>query len=53
MIKINTFVMALLILLQSCVTKKEILYLQNIDTNLESKLVHNTITLQPNDILNI
>ena len=45
--------MALLILLQSCVTKKEILYLQNIDTNLESKLVHNTITLQPNDILNI
>ena len=53
MIKVNAFALATLLLMQSCVSKKEILYLQDIDTNLAMEVVSNTTTLQPNDILKI
>jgi polysaccharide biosynthesis/export protein len=53
MIKINAFALATLLLMQSCVSKKEILYLQDIDTNLAMEVVSNSTTLQPNDILKI
>ena len=47
------FYLGMLILLQSCVSKKEILYLQDIDSNPAMEVVSNTTTLQPNDILKI
>lgn len=53
MIKVNAFALAILLLMQSCVSKKEILYLQDIDTNRAMEVVSNTTTLQPNDILKI
>ena len=53
MIKINTFALATLLLMQSCVSKKEILYLQDIDSNPAMEVAINTTTLQPNDILKI
>ena len=52
-IKLNTFLLGMLILLQSCVSKKEILYLQDIDNNPAMEVISNTTTLQPNDILKI
>ena len=52
-INTNALLLALLILLQSCVSKREILYLQDIDSNPAYELVSNTTTLQPNDILKI
>ena len=52
-ININPFLLGILILLQSCVSKREILYLQDIDTNPAIEVVSNTMTLQPNDILKI
>jgi polysaccharide export outer membrane protein len=52
-IKLNTFLLGILMLLQSCVSKKEILYLQDIDTNLAMDVVNNITTLHPNDILKI
>ena len=52
-ININPFLLGILILLQSCVSKREILYLQDIDTNPAMEVVSNTTTLQPNDILKI
>ena len=53
MIKLNTFALATLILMQSCASKKEILYLQDIDSNPAMEVASNTNTLQPNDILKI
>jgi len=53
MIKLNAFALATLLLMQSCVSKKEILYLQDIDNNPAMEVVSNTTTLQPNDILKI
>jgi len=53
MLKVNAFALAILLLMQSCVSKKEILYLQDIDTNPVYEVVSNTTTLQPNDILKI
>jgi polysaccharide biosynthesis/export protein len=53
LIKINTLLLGLLILMQSCVSKKEILYLQDIDSNPAHEVILNTNTLQPNDILKI
>ena len=52
-IKINSLLLGLLLLLQSCVSKKEILYLQDIDSNPAHEVILNTTTLQPNDILKI
>ena len=51
--KTNTLLLGVLILLQSCVSRKEILYLQDIDTNPAMEVLSNTTTLQPNDILKI
>jgi polysaccharide biosynthesis/export protein len=51
--KINALMLGLLLLLQSCVSKKEILYLQDIDSNPTHEVILNTTTLQPNDILKI
>ena len=45
--------MATLLLMQSCVSKKEILYLQDIKDNPAHQVVANKTTLQPNDILKI
>lgn len=53
MIKINAFALATLLLMQSCVSKKEILYLQDIDTNPALEVLSSKTTLQPNDILKI
>jgi polysaccharide biosynthesis/export protein len=51
--KINIYLLGLLILLQSCVSKKEILYLQDIDSNPAHEVIFTTTTLQPNDIIKI
>ncbi|WP_027124338.1 polysaccharide biosynthesis/export family protein [Gelidibacter mesophilus] len=42
-----------LFMLNSCVTKKEIHYLQDIDTNGTGAIVYQTPSIQPNDILKI
>ena len=47
------FTLGLLIFMQSCVSKREILYLQDIDTNPAMEVANNTTNLQPNDILKI
>ena len=47
------FALGLLIFIQSCVSKKEILYLQDMDSNPAMEVATNTTTLQPNDILKI
>ena len=52
-IKINALMLGLLLLLQSCVSKKKILYLQDIDSNPAYDVILNTTTLQPNDIIKI
>lgn len=43
----------LVLVLNSCVSKKEIFYLQDADDYNNSSLVYGKITIQPNDILNI
>lgn len=43
----------ILIIVSSCVSKKEILYLQNADDVNNAAIAYNSITIQPNDILNI
>ena len=53
MIRINTLALATLLLMQSCVSKKEILYLQDIDNNSVMEVASNKTTLQANDILKI
>jgi polysaccharide export outer membrane protein len=52
-LKIIFFVMAVLFLLQSCVSKKEILYLQDLDAYSPMELSYSKNTLQIDDILNI
>ena len=51
--KINTFLLGLLILMQSCVPKKDILYLQDLDTYSPMDLTYEKNTLQVDDILDI
>lgn len=53
MTKVNVFALAILLLMQSCVSKREILYLQDMDSNPAMEVASNTTTLQPNDILKI
>lgn len=53
MIKLNAVALAILLLMQSCVSKKEILYLQDINSNPAQQVLASTTTLQPNDILKI
>ncbi|MDB9913096.1 polysaccharide export protein [Flavobacteriaceae bacterium] len=52
-LKIIFFAMAVLFLLQSCVSKKEILYMQDLDAYSPMELFNNKYTLQVDDILNI
>src|SRR5690606_24287007 len=42
-----------LLVLNSCATKKDILYLQDIDTNGVGAIAYQASTIQPNDILRI
>lgn len=50
----NRFVgILLLIIMMSCASKKDILYLQDADENIQTKIIYQTPTIQPNDILNI
>jgi len=51
--KIKLVGIILLGVLSSCVSKKEIFYLQDVDDFNNSTLVYDQITIQPNDILNI
>ncbi|PUU69285.1 ligand-binding protein [Flavobacterium sp. WLB] len=43
----------LLLMFQSCTTKKEMLYLQDLDSYANSTLVYTSTKIQPNDILKI
>ena len=52
-LKINLFVYGFIILLQSCVSKKEILYMQDIDAYNPKDIFYSLNTLQVDDILNI
>jgi polysaccharide export outer membrane protein len=52
-LKIFFFVMIVVFLLQSCVSKKEILYMQDLDAYSPIELSHNNNTIQIDDILNI
>lgn len=52
-IKIFSFTIGLLFLLQSCVSKKKILYLQDIESYNDSEVLQPETTLQTNDILKI
>jgi len=51
--KINISWLLLVFVLQSCVSKKEILYMQDLDAYNQSELSYSNSTLQPNDILKI
>ena len=51
--KIKLVGIILLVVLSSCVSKKEIFYLQDVDDFNNTSLVYDQITIQPNDILNI
>lgn len=52
-IKIFSLTIGLLFLLQSCVSKKKILYLQDIESYNDSEVLQPETTLQTNDILKI
>ena len=52
-IKTIFFVLLLIVFMQSCVSKKEILYMQDLDTYSPMELSHNNNTIQIDDILNI
>ena len=52
-IKINIIMFGILILIQSCVTKKDILYMQDDYVHLPLELSHNDNTIQVDDILDI
>ena len=52
-ININSLILGLLILFQSCVSKKDILYLQDLDSNKSMELFYVPSTLQVDDILDI
>lgn len=51
--KIRILGIVFLSVICSCVSKKEILYLQNADELNDVAIEYNSITIQPNDILNI
>jgi len=51
--KNSFFAIAFFMLLSSCVSKKEILYLQNVDDYNGTTIDYQKITIQPNDILSI
>jgi polysaccharide biosynthesis/export protein len=51
--KILLIILLLFLILQSCSTKKEMLYLQDINTYSNSALTYQTTKIQPNDILKI
>ncbi len=51
--KINFIGILLLAVLSSCVSKKEIFYLQDADDYNDNPIAYSDITIQPNDILNI
>ena len=52
-LKLTLLSLVSLLLLQSCVSKKQMLYLQDIDSNPAYEVVANKTTLQVNDILKI
>ena len=52
-VKIHLLVIAAIILLQSCVSKKEILYMQDLDTYTPSELSYNNSEIQIDDVLKI
>ena len=51
--KNSFFAIAFFMLLSSCVSKKEILYLQDVDDYNGTTIDYQKITIQPNDILSI
>ena len=51
--KIRVLVMLLLIVVSSCASKKDILYLQDADINSNMKIGYQNTSIQPNDILKI
>jgi len=52
-LKVKILITGFLILLQSCVTKKQMLYLQDLDTVSGQEVTYNNHTLQVDDILKI
>jgi len=52
-LKINLVAIAAIILLQSCVSKKEILYIQDLDSYTPSELSYNNNEIQIDDVLKI
>ena len=52
-LKINLFVCGFIILLQSCVSKKEILYMQDLDSYSPMELSYNNSEIQVDDVLKI
>ena len=52
-LKINLFVYGFIILLQSCVSKKEILYMQDLDSFTPLELFYNNSEIQIDDVLKI
>jgi polysaccharide export outer membrane protein len=51
--KLLPIISLLLLMLQSCTTKKEMLYLQDLDIQSKSTLTYTTTKIQPSDILKI
>lgn len=51
--KIRVLAMLLLIVISSCASKKDILYLQDADSNNTTNIVYQDAIIQPNDILKI
>ena len=51
--KIRVLVIVLLLVITSCASRKDILYLQDADANYSSKIEYQNATIQPNDILKI
>jgi polysaccharide export outer membrane protein len=48
-----SIILLLLLMLQSCTTKKQMLYLQDLDKYSNSSLIYTSTKIQPNDILKI
>lgn len=51
--KIRVLALLSLIIMSSCASKKDILYLQDADSNSTANIVYQSSTIQPNDILKI
>lgn len=51
--KIRTLVVLTLIVISSCASKKDVLYLQDADSNNTSNILYQETAIQPNDILKI